>query len=94
MSQKSFLDNKKITKEFSICWQGGGSTNIWKIPYVSLFLFLKASLSWTSIMFFAHLIVRSYFQESCLLFLVVIPTDFLQIIHPDYKSFQNFELQE
>ena len=45
-------------------------------------------------MFFAHLIVRSYFQESCLLFLVVIPTDFLQIIHPDYRSFQNFELQE
>ena len=50
--------------------------------------------SLTSIMFFAHLIVQSYFQESCLLFLVVIPTDFLQIIHPDYKSFQNFELQE
>ena len=23
---------------------GGGSTNIWKIPYVSSFLFLKASL--------------------------------------------------
>ena len=45
-------------------------------------------------MFFAHLIVQSYFQESCLLFLVVIPTDFLQIIHPDYRSFQNFELQE
>ena len=24
--------------------EGGGSTNIWKIPYVSSFLFLKASL--------------------------------------------------
>ena len=24
---------------------GGGSTNIWKIPYVSSFLFLKASLT-------------------------------------------------
>ena len=30
-------------KEFSICL-GGGATNIWKIPYVSLF-FLKASLN-------------------------------------------------
>ena len=88
MSQKSFLDNKKSRKNFPYVG------NIWKIPYVSSFLFLKASLSWTSIMFFAHLIVQSYFQESCLLFLVVIPTDFLQIIHPDYKSFQNFELQE
>ena len=94
MSQKSFLDNKKSRKNFPYVGRGGGSTNIWKIPYVSLFLFLKASLSWTSIMFFAHLIVQSYFQESCLLFLVVIPTDFLQIIHPDYRSFQNFELQE
>ena len=35
---KSFLDNKKITKEFSICC-GGRSTNIWKIPYVSSFFF-------------------------------------------------------
>ena len=41
MSQKSFLDNK-IMIDFSICW--GGSTNIWKIPYVSSFYFLKASL--------------------------------------------------
>ena len=46
MSQKSFLDNKKGGR-FSIClggW-GDGSTNIWKIPYVSSFLFLKASLT-------------------------------------------------
>ena len=34
MSQKSFLDNKKSR-----------TTNIWKIPYVSSFLFLKASLT-------------------------------------------------
>ena len=27
MSQKSFLDNKKITKEFSICWGGEGGVN-------------------------------------------------------------------
>ena len=42
MSQKSFLDNKKITEDFPYVG-GGGSTNIWKIPYVSSFLFLKAS---------------------------------------------------
>ena len=42
MSQKSFLDNKKITEDFP--YVGGGSTHIWKIPYVSSFLFLKASL--------------------------------------------------
>ena len=45
MSQKSFLDNKKSRKNFPYDGRGGGSTNIWKIPYVSSFLFLKASLS-------------------------------------------------
>ena len=45
MSQKSFLDNKKSRKNFPYVGGGrGGSTNIWKIPYVSSFLFLKASL--------------------------------------------------
>ena len=29
----------------SLIFFGGGSTNIWKIPYVSPFLFLKASLT-------------------------------------------------
>ena len=43
MSQKSFLDIKKNHGRISICW--GGSTHIWKIPYVSSFLFLKASLN-------------------------------------------------
>ena len=45
MSQKSFLDNKKSRKNFPYVARGGGSTNIWKIPYVLLFLFLKASLT-------------------------------------------------
>ena len=45
MSQKSFLDNKKSRKNFPYVGRGGGgSTNTWKIPYVSSFLFLKASL--------------------------------------------------
>ena len=35
---------------------GGGSTNIWKIPYVSSFLFLKASLS----NYFLHLHFWTY----------------------------------
>ena len=29
---------------------GGGSTNIWKIPYVLQFLFLKASLTLTNVL--------------------------------------------
>ena len=46
MSQNSFLDNKKITEDFPyVGGEGGGSTHIWKIPYVSSFLFLKASLT-------------------------------------------------
>ena len=46
MSQKSFLDNKKSRKNFPYVGRGGGgSTNIWKIPYVSSFLFLKAFLT-------------------------------------------------
>ena len=50
MSQKSFLDNKKSRKNFPYVGRGrGGSTNIWKIPYVSSFLFLKASLRHTTI---------------------------------------------
>ena len=45
MSQKSYLDNKKSRKNFPYVGRGGrGSTNIWKIPYVLSFLFLKASL--------------------------------------------------
>ena len=49
MSQKSFLDNKKSRKNFP--YVGGVSTNIWKIPYVLSFLFLKASLNSTIIHF-------------------------------------------
>ena len=46
MSQKSFFDNKKSRKNFPYVGRGGrGSTNIWKIPYVLSFLFLKASLN-------------------------------------------------
>ena len=42
VAQKSFLDNKKIMKEFFICLEGGGSTNIWKIPYVLSFFFFES----------------------------------------------------
>ena len=34
----------------------GGEDNIWKIPYVSLFLFLKASLRDYKILFQSHLL--------------------------------------
>ena len=58
MSQKSFLDNKNHERIFHM------STNIWKIPYVSSFLFLKASLTLiivhiTSIFIFPYV---SYFK--------------------------------
>ena len=51
MSQKSFLDNKKSQKNFPYVGKGGGSTNIWKIPYVSSFLFLKASLTGVALLY-------------------------------------------
>ena len=70
MSQKSFLDNKKSRKNFPYVGRGGGvSTNIWKIPYVSSFLFLKASLTTKTMKIVAVSLLLSLLSVPCMLVL-------------------------